>query len=541
MFLHSSIKIIIFQDILDIIEHLAISGHGDKVDKLVPHLQKSAGYNQDVCNLILRLLNKGHDDTAKKIMKTMPKSHTAEDTPFKGAFFVKQLLRLNKPTESLIKACRELMEEDLVPSALYIATEGALQQGNVQLSLQLFQELKKEGYEIRQHYYWPLLAQKGKEGDEEGLLQILRDMAANSILPTGEALRDYVIPYLIKKNTPENIIVKLQLANISPVFAARNVMVELLEANKITEAAKIALQYRPRGQFALISRPLVMALNNTKDVDSLVTILHVISSRNTQLEEDSANDDAQKDDVVTKEIGRVVKMSVKTLVTPELCEKFFSALHDKGISINSETAESVELYLGENMTTKLSELLEKLTSGDLELSPVENIKRGPLIRNSAQLEALIEQLKGKDGANIGRLQKQLLSAYVKENNVVKLESYLEELKATSFDITLPTYAQLFEFFCDNDRIDKALECHEQIKSKSSDFKLSKYKLVLMAYALTKQNKFDEAIQFLTENKPDVDSENSSYMLNAKCWQLLNNLAESNESDQVNNNTYIYHF
>ncbi|KAJ0175771.1 hypothetical protein K1T71_008930 [Dendrolimus kikuchii] len=520
------------KDILDIIEHLAIAGHSDKVEALFKHLQKGVGYNQDVCNLILRLLNKGHDETAKKIMKTMPRAQTVEDTHFRGAFYVKQLLRLNKSPEGIIKACKELQDENLVPNALYIATEGALQQGNTTLAQKLFKELQSTGMEIRQHFYWPLLAQKGKEGDEEGLIQILREMTSNNVTPSGEALRDYVIPYMIKKDTPQNIIIKLQIANITPIFAARNVMIELLEVGEIKKAANIALQFRPRGQFSLVTRPLIIALNKTKDIDSLVTIIHVITSRGTQIEDDSANDDTQRDDTLSNELGRLVNMSIKSLTNPQLCEEFLQKLHDKGISINTETAENIEQYLGENMTTKLSELLAQLTSGDLELAPVESVKRAPITRSSAQLETLIDQLKSKGETNVSRFQRHLISAYIKENNVAKLESYLDELKSTNFEITVSTNAQLFEFFCLNNRLDKAKECREQIMAKNPEFSLSKYKLVLMAYALTKADRFDEAIQFLKENRPSVDSDNATFLLNSKCWQLLNTLAESKNSDKV---------
>lgn len=517
---------------MDIIEHLAVGGHGDKVESLFQHLQKGVGYNQDVCNLILRLLNKGHEETAKKIMKTMPRGQNSEETPFKGAFYVKQLLRLKKSPEEIIKACQELQDENLVPSAFYIATECALQRGYITLALELFKELKKSGMEIRQHFYWPLLVQKGKEGDEEGLLEILRHMTSSNVTPTGEALRDYVIPYMIKKDTPQNIIVKLQIANITPTFAARNIMVELLEAGEIKKAAEIALQYHPRGQFSLVTRPLIMALNKTKDIDSLVTIIHVITPKGAQIEDDSANDEVQKDDTLSNELGRLITLSIKSLAQTDLCEKFLEKLYDKGISINTETAENIQQYLGENMTTKLSELLAQLTSGDLELAPIENLKRAPIARSSSQLRALIEQLTNKGETNVTRLQKQLISAYVKENNVVELEKYLDELKSTNFEITPSTNAQLFEFFCLNNKIDKAKECHKQIMTKNSEFMLSKYKLVLMAHALTKENRFDEAIQFLKENKPTVEPENTAFMLNSKCWQVLNILAESKDGDKV---------
>lgn len=522
---------------MDIIEHLAIGGHGDKAEQLFSHLQKGIGYNQDVCNLILRLLNKGQEDIAKKIMKTMPKSSNVEDTPFKGAFFIKQLLKLHKDSDSFIKTCKELKEENLVPNALYIATEGALQQGHTELAEKLFNELQHDGMEIRQHYFWPLLAQKGKEGDEEGLLQIVRNMSNKGITPTGEALRDYVIPYLKGKDTEENIILKLQIANVPAVHSARNLIVELLDSGATKKAANIAVQYRPRGNYALMARPLLNALTKTKDINSFATILHVISSvPPSQSEEESVNDETQSDDKVDyNEIGRLVKTAVKTLRDPILCETLLKAIHSKGLRISTNSAEEIEQFLDKNLTSNMSELLAQLTSSDLEMTPLESPKRvGVPARTAEQLEQLLAQMKAKGGSNVNRIQRQLLSAYVKENNVEKMNSFVPELRASNFELNVSALAQLFEFYCQNDEIEKAVEIHKEILQKDPEFALNKYKLIQMAFALVRAKKYDEVKQFLKENKPKEDDDTTAFTYNSKCWQMLNTVTEEKEDVQVSN-------
>ncbi|XP_053612584.1 leucine-rich PPR motif-containing protein, mitochondrial [Plodia interpunctella] len=525
------------KDILDIVEHLSLGGHGDKVEQLFPHLQKSVGYNQEVCNLILRLLNKGQDEPAKKVMNTMPKSTNIDDTLFKGAFFVKHLLKLGRPIDSVIKTCSDLQKDDLVPNAFYIATEGALQLGQIELAQNLFKELKRCGIEIRQHYYWPLLVQKGKEGDEEGLLQILRNMTTDGLVPTGETLRDYVIPYMVERDTPQNVILKLQICGIPTIVCARNIMLELLESGKTRKAAQIAVEYHPRGQYNLVARPLLNSLSKTKDIDSFVTILHVTSSKVTNLEDES-NDEVPNDDRDTIETGRLVKSAVKILGTPALCEELLTKIHSKGIRLSADSAESIQMYLGEQMSNNLSELLTQLTSSDLESVPVENVKRDPGVRNSAQLEQLINRLKSKEGSNIKRLQKQLLSLYIKENNIVKVGSYVEELKGENFELSPATLAQLFEFYCQHDQIDRANEYKAQINEKYPDFVLNKFKLIQMAFALVRANRYDEAVKFLQEHKIPEESEPPSFVYNSKCWQMLNVLAEQKDDVKVKELTNI---
>lgn len=519
---------VIFQDILEIIEHLASGGHEDKVEQLFPHLQKHQGYNQDVLNLILRLLNKGHLETAKKMLPTMPKSANVEDTPFKGAFFIKQLLRVGKSADEIVKTCLELKEEGLIPNAIYIATENALVQGRTEVAQKLLTEYEKEGNEVRPHFYWPLLAQKVKENDEEGLLQIVKEMQAKNITVTGESLRDYIIPYLLKKDAPQVVISKLQLANVAVIHTSRNVVVELLDTGKIKEAADIAIRYRTRGNFALISRPLLNALSKTKDVNAFVSILHVVSSKAQN--DDDTIDDSQTEDTDTN-VSRIVKSAVKIVSKDNACEELLSGLHSKGLRITTEAAESIEQYLGGSMTTTMSELLSLLTSSQLEIAPVES-RRDGTPRNSAQLEKLIETLKVREGTNVTRLQKQLLTTYMDENNVDKLNSYVEELKSASdFELTVSSYAQLYEFYCVNDDIEKAKECHAKIVEKNPDFILNRYKFVLMANALVKAGQFDEAVEFLKCNKL-LDDKETGFMLNSKCWQLLNSLAEQTDAAKV---------
>ncbi|XP_038214658.1 leucine-rich PPR motif-containing protein, mitochondrial [Zerene cesonia] len=519
------------RDLLEIIEHMAIGGHNDKVEEIFPHLHKSIGYNQDVCNLIYKLLNRDCDSTAQKVMKTMPKSSNVDETIFKGAFYVKHLVKLNRPADSLIASCKELQEEGLVPRALYIATEMSLQLGHVEVAQKLLKELQKEGFELRQHYFWPLLVQKGKEGDEEGLLQILRNMTSENLTPTGETLREYVIPYLIKKDSPQNIILKLQIANVPVFHGARNLIVELLRLTQIKQAADVALQYQPRGGFSLLAQPLTSALSKTKDIDSFVKILHVISNNpQLQAEEDATADDSPINNDISGEVGRIVKNAVKYLKEPKLTENLLQSVLDKGLRISVQSAEEIEQYLGNQMTMNISKILSSLTSPHLEYAPLESMKMTKTKLTSEKLESLIANNKEK-GNNTAKLQKQLLMTYMDENKIEKLDQFLEELKASNFELTMVTLTRLYEFYADNGQIEKAKNIGELIKEKDPKFVINRYKKVTMATALIKHNKYDEALQFLKDNKPEDDI-NSNFVLNAKCWQMLNTLAEEKDVAKV---------
>ncbi|XP_048480519.1 leucine-rich PPR motif-containing protein, mitochondrial [Plutella xylostella] len=530
------------KDVLDIIEALAVGGHGDKVEHMYEHLQKGYGFVQELCSLILRLINKGHVEVAKAVMKAMPGVQESDKHLYTGAFFVKQLMKVQKTPENVIKVCRELQDDGTIPNALFIATEAALAQGSTEIALLLFKELEKNGTEIRQHFYWPLLVQKGKENDEEGLIHLLREMSQQGMAPSGETLRDYVLPYMLNKDTPQNVVVKLQIANISHIHSSRNIMSQLLDMGKIKEAAEVALIYKPFGQYNLLVRPLTNAVGKTKDIKSFVDILHVISSKPLVIEEDSNPDeDARPADGKNDahQIGRIVINAIKNL-SADLYEELLTEVHSRGLRISTESAEGIQQYLGQKLTSGISERLAQLTSSEQELTPLSSVRRGarslPVTpeRRSADLERLIAQNKG---GNAARYQKQLLSLYVQENEVEKLNNFLKNLESENFELTNSTIAQLVEFYALNGDLEKALELKKRLDACDPQFMLNTYKLVVIANAFVKANRFEDAVAFLMENNPET-KDGSSFSVNSKCWQILNSLAEKKEAEKVKELTKV---
>lgn len=260
------------------------------------HLNYGPNYGPDAYNAILHLINKGQENVAKTILKTFRRTDESDrDTHFyEGAFFIKQLLKVKQSPQDIVDLCRELKEEGLIPNGILVALEAALQQGNANLAQYLISELRQNGVEIRQHYYWPLLIQKGKEGDEEAVLQIVRNISTDGYTPSKETLSNYVLPYL--KDDPQNLVAKLQLANVPTILAARTVVAELLQSNKMREAAAICRTFDLRGN-TFIKEPIIGALVVTKDIESFTTILQVV---NRDFDA-SQTENAQSVDIVTNE------------------------------------------------------------------------------------------------------------------------------------------------------------------------------------------------------------------------------------------------
>nr|CAH7745849.1 unnamed protein product [Callosobruchus chinensis] len=226
------------KDFLDVVYNLATYGHTQHVPTVLTKVRKAVGYSQDAINIILRLINKGQEDAAFMVLKSLNRV-TREDgsiTP-SSLFFVKQLVKANRPIEKIVQMCDQLEKEQLYERALTLATENSLQLGNDKLAYPLLEKLRDKGLEIRQHYFWPLIVSKASDPTGEGIIQVLQKMQEFNLNPSGDTIRDYVIPNL--KGKSSELIAKLREGNISVGASACSLVTHLLQKDEIAEAAAI--------------------------------------------------------------------------------------------------------------------------------------------------------------------------------------------------------------------------------------------------------------------------------------------------------------
>ncbi|CAG2064335.1 unnamed protein product, partial [Timema podura] len=110
------------------------------------------------------------------------------------------------------------------------------------------------------------------------------------IAPSGDTVRDYIIPHLPNKS-PEQVINTLK-PYVSPAASTNALVMLFLFDGDIAMAAHVANRYRAYYNPILLRRPLVLALNNSGDVASFITILRNIHDGIDRLSELSAEDDS---------------------------------------------------------------------------------------------------------------------------------------------------------------------------------------------------------------------------------------------------------
>lgn len=524
------------KDLFDVIYVLSTNGQSDKVDKLIPRLRKTAGYNQDAVNLILRLVNKGQEDVAYEILKTMPRGMRPDgqlsDT---GAFFIKQLVKSNRPAEKILSICRELQQQGLNERALVIAAEVATTTGNLDIAVPILKEIQQSGMPIRQHFFWPLICTQGKVG-HEGVLDVLRLMQSEfNLTPSGETIREFVLKNLKERNY-DNMISMLQSANVSIANAVASCVYDALKQSRIKDAAKLTTTYNIYYQPGLFWRPLVDALIKTQDYQSYVSILRSFYENLPRLQQIRPNDlDAEGENIASQSdmLGQFVMDAVTRIRDnrAEAVHQIVSGLVDQGLTISSSYAERIQEKLGSLLTKEISTMLDKLATGELEPVPYET--RTMTNFSAEQLEKKIEQKEAKS-ENVKGLYGTLLVAYYKANKVQKFEELIKKLESSDFVVSSGQYAQLIELYCNSNDVDKALAIYKERKTKEPDFTLNDIKTIKIVHELVVGDRIDEAIDFLTSNKrAEKEEQERGFGYSSICWRILDLLAEKGRDVDVN--------
>lgn len=104
--------VLLDRDILELVYQLTINGHGDKIDSILTRLHISQNFNHECVNVILRLINRGHEDVGLRLLRMMPRgTRPSGDLIDVGSFFIRQLVKAQRPMENVLNICRMLSDE----------------------------------------------------------------------------------------------------------------------------------------------------------------------------------------------------------------------------------------------------------------------------------------------------------------------------------------------------------------------------------------------------------------------------------------------
>ncbi|CAG9826701.1 unnamed protein product [Diabrotica balteata] len=503
------------KDYLDIIYALAVNGHKQHVPAILGKVRKAIGYNQDAVNITLRLINKGEEEAGFEVLKSMTRITREDGSPAPtGYFFIRQLVKANRPLNVLLKYCDIMEKEQMYDRAFLLAAEMSLQLGNEKLAYPLLEELQKRGVTVRQHFFWPLFISKAN--DNKAIVDILQKMHDFNVFPNNETIREYVIPNL--KGNSSEILALLRDGNISIGSAASSLVISLLLRNEIKEAATIATTIQAYYNPDMTKRPLTNAFYKTNDLKSYVAIVRTVfenvdrkkTAQKNEDDEEEANEGVNKAELVG---NFVLDLTSKSRAFVEKIESVLQALCEQGLSISTPTAEKIEDKLGEKMTDQIAQLLGRLSSG--ELTPVPIQRQPPSYvpshqMNIPQLENTPQDKKDDDkGFSYTSLVWRLLNTLAEEGKVEELDTLFNTLVKKEFiEVSNVLLGPLIKVRLIKKDLESALEKFEWCVN---HFKATPWKNELACQLI--QNEDAEKLQKLTDLSTSIHGEvNSLYDL-----------------------------
>ncbi|XP_066146551.1 leucine-rich PPR motif-containing protein, mitochondrial [Euwallacea fornicatus] len=518
------------KDYLDIVYSLATNGHEQYVPEILSKVKRTIGYNQDAINFILRLINKGKDETAFAILHTMLRSTKPDGTIMPvGNFFIRQLVKIDRDVDTVVSYSKRLEEHGMYEKGILLATEISLELGREELAYALMEQIKQQGYEIKQHFFWPLIIANASDKTGKGIVNVLKRMQSFDLIPSQETLRDWVLPNL--NGSSSKVLSILRDANVSLGSSACGLVANLLLKNEISEAATIASSVNAYYVPELIRRPLTNALYATKDVNSYITILRQVYESLKKKTPPSEHQDYVDGPSVVGAYLVDICSARRNYV--ELIPEVLEHLVEQGLSITTTHAEILENKLGEQMTDHISDMLGRLTSGELTPAPLSKKPTyTPYYQmNVDQLEKLVQNLGSKGVETLG-YKRRLLTLYHREINLEKMLELLEQIKQIpNFVVTAGIHAILMDTYAAHNQLDKALEHFNSIKEIEKDqFQIDESKLVRLAGLFVKNGKIEEAIKILEETPREKSTRGYSYT--SLVWRVLNSLAEKGQAEDL---------
>lgn len=218
------------RDFLQVIFSFSKAGYPQYVSEILEKITYERRSIPDAMNLILFLATEKLEDTAFQVLLALPLSKDESSDNF-GSFFLRHCVTLDLPPEKLIDYCRRLRDAKLHSSSLQFTLHCALQANRTALAKAVMEALREEGFPIRPHYFWPLLAGHQKTKNVQGIIDILKIMNKVGVDPDQETYINYVFPCFDSAQSVRAALQENECLLASSTFAQAEVKNEAINGN----------------------------------------------------------------------------------------------------------------------------------------------------------------------------------------------------------------------------------------------------------------------------------------------------------------------
>uniref|UniRef100_UPI00398E714A leucine-rich PPR motif-containing protein, mitochondrial n=1 Tax=Pristiophorus japonicus TaxID=55135 RepID=UPI00398E714A len=482
------------RDLMQIIFSLAKSGYPQYVQDIVERMRHDRGYVPDAMNLCLSLITQGLEETAFQVLKTFPTFQPENqngDSLDLGNFFIRHCINLDMPLDKLCHFCEGLKGANLHATPFQFALYCALDAKKTGMSLELMKIMQKEGFPVRPHYFWPMLAQHQKEKNIQGTIEVLKAMQNLGIEPDVETYANYV-----QSSFDDVEIARTQLEEngclVNTIgFYASELRTEAINGHLDKVYSMLSSPTNPAVDLSSFRGSLILGFKRSKDIDFLAKITELLYKDERY---------CQNSPGPTEAVGYFLYNLIDSMNDSEVQAKeehlrqYFHQLNKMDIVIPASIYRGIRNLLDAYHVPELIKDVIMLVDEQDKLSAAD-LPKGSEAKIVA-LEIKLAELK-MENKSIGEILKQLILLLCGTENMQKA---LEVKAQYESDMAIGGYAALINLCCRHDNAEEALNLKQEVDRKDSSVALDTNKYLALARVLSKHGKLEDAILILKEMK-----------------------------------------
>lgn len=254
------------EHVMEIVKRISSCSLGKHIPSIVSNLPTVVNKEDSLLfNTIKDLVNNGYPEDALELINCLIEVNETDEKHPVYESFLRTVVHADTPTPAVLKFAEKILTEMKYSLALADVGKVALQMGNHDLAMAVFEAMHDRGIPVRTHYYWPLLIQSSKTHGEPEVFRILKHMLCLNVpIDHGTLLKD-VFPFI---NTVDPLISLRKLKDIGLEIPKMftSLICYLLYQGRLKEALTLCSKIRTPIDFSLVTRPLVQAYRCNRNV-----------------------------------------------------------------------------------------------------------------------------------------------------------------------------------------------------------------------------------------------------------------------------------
>lgn len=503
------------RDFLQVIFSFSKAGYPQYVSEILEKITYERRSIPDAMNLILFLATEKLEDTAFQVLLALPLSKDESSDNF-GSFFLRHCVTLDLPPEKLIDYCRRLRDAKLHSSSLQFTLHCALQANRTALAKAVMEALREEGFPIRPHYFWPLLAGHQKTKNVQGIIDILKIMNKVGVDPDQETYINYVFPCFDSAQSVRAALQENECLLASSTFAQAEVKNEAINGNLQNILSFLESNTLPFS-FSSLRNSLILGFRRSMNIDLWSKITELLYKDERYCSKPPGPAEA---------VGYFLYNLIDSMSDSEVQAKeerlrqYFHQLQEMNVKVPENIYKGICNLLNTYHVPELIKDIKVL----VDREKVDSQKTSQV--TSSDLESTLEKLKA-EGQPVGSALKQLLLLLCSEENMQKA---LEVKAKYESDMVIGGYAALINLCCRHDNAEDAWNLKQEVDRLDASAILDTAKYVALVKVLGKHSRLQDAINILKEMKEkDVVIKDATVL---SFFHILNGAALRGEIETV---------